>query len=257
MSDSSAKPQITVSIVSHGHGQMLWDLVQKLNCLESALQIVVTLNIPQSVPEKISEDIQIICNPEPIGFGANHNQAFKRCKTDFFAVINPDIDLIHDPFPELIQTLMNDRIGVVGPKVINIQGESEDSLRAFPLPINLLKRYLIPGYKENFFRQGNLIFPEWIAGMFMLFRAEDYQAVNGFDTNYFMYCEDADICTRLWFLKRGVAVNPFATVIHNAQRASRKSLRHLRWHTASLLRYALRYSQSYPNLSKSTDSIDK
>ncbi len=37
---------------------------------------------------------------------------------------------------------------------------------------------------------------EWVAGSFIAFKSSSYRKVQGFDENYFMYCEDIDICYR-------------------------------------------------------------
>ena len=250
MSISKSIKPVTLSIVSHGHGQMVWNLVKRLSQLDCISQIIVTLNIAELVPQSLPDGVIVIKNSAPMGFGANHNQAFKKCQTEFFGVINPDIELVADPFPELLKTLSDNRISVVGPRVVNINGENEDSLRKFPTPIGLFKRYLLAWGKEDaFIFYDNLIIPEWIAGMFMLFKTRDYQDICGFNTNYFMYCEDAEICTRLWQLGKWVAVNPKARVTHQARRASRSSLHHFYWHTASLIRYAVKYTARLPLIS--------
>ena len=242
MSENNKAAAITVSIVSHGHGQMVWGLAYKLSTLENVSKIIITLNIPELSPDDVPACVEIIHNNIPLGFGANHNQAFQRCKTNYFGVLNPDIDLIEDPFPELLKTISNPSVGVVGPKVIGQNGMQEDSLRQFPTPMRLLQRYFSPNKVDNYVVSDDTIFPEWIAGMFMLFKSVDYKGICGFDTRYFMYCEDADICTRLWLSGKLVAVNPNSTVIHEARRASRKSIQHFTWHIASLMRYAIAFT---------------
>ena len=39
-------------------------------------------------------------------------------------------------------------------------------------------------------------FTDWAAGSLLLFSADTYKKLNGFDEKYFMYCEDIDICYR-------------------------------------------------------------
>lgn len=229
--------KVTVSIVSHGHGDMVWRLVNQLNELPDISQIIVTLNIPEAIPDPLPERVQLIRNQVPLGFGANHNQAFASCESEAFCVLNPDIRLIGDPFPTLLKVLDDPRVGVVGPKVVNAEGVTEDSLRKFITPFNMVLRCVLSKRNDVFPAQGNLVFPEWIAGMFMLFRATEYRRLGGFDTDYFMYCEDADICTRVWSSNGAVVVASSVAVVHDARRASRRSVRHLSWHILSLVRY--------------------
>jgi len=247
MSSARVANFLTLSIVSHGHGKMVWNLVEQLSELENVSQIIVTLNITEQVPDQLPNCVEIIHNSSPQGFGKNHNQAFSRCVTKYFGVINPDISLITNPFPELIKTLDDERIGIAGPQAINIDGVPEDNLRWFPTPINLLRRYCIASHQENFLVYQNLVLPDWFAGMFMLFRASDFRHLNGFDEGYFMYCEDTDICTRLWLLGKCVAVNSNTHVIHQARRASRSSIRHFLWHINSLFRYWATYFGRLPS----------
>jgi GT2 family glycosyltransferase len=78
---------------------------------------------------------------------------------------------------------------------------------------------------------------EWAAGMFLLFNSEKFRSIGGFDTRYFMYLEDADICRRLNFAGFPTIVVPEITVIHDARRATGRSLQHFHWHLSSLLRF--------------------
>lgn len=38
---------------------------------------------------------------------------------------------------------------------------------------------------------------DWAAGSFLAIKAENFGKVGGFNTRYFMYCEDIDLCLRL------------------------------------------------------------
>ena len=77
---------------------------------------------------------------------------------------------------------------------------------------------------------------EWTNGAFMLFRSSVFRQLRGFDTRYFMYCEDVDICLRLQDLGFALDAAPEVTVGHHAAHASRRDLRHLGWHLGSLWR---------------------
>jgi GT2 family glycosyltransferase len=81
--------------------------------------------------------------------------------------------------------------------------------------------------------------PDWIAGMFMLFRSELFREVGGFDERYFLYYEDVDLCFRLRQHGYEVILVPDARAVHFAQRQSHRNLRYLLWHVRSLVRFLL------------------
>jgi GT2 family glycosyltransferase len=225
---------------------MLSPLVEILLQFPEIEKIIITLNISESVNFPADDRIQVIHNASPKGFGANHNQAFSFCNSQFFCVLNPDISFGENSFPQLLQSSL-DGIGLVTPIVQNLDGVIEDSIRKFPSPVSILRRRLF-GYQDGYnYAQGDANFyPEWVGGMCMLFKSSAYSGIGGFDEAYFMYVEDVDICTRLWKAGYKVLVCPSAVVFHDARRASRKNLQHLRWHISGLLRYFFRYLGRFP-----------
>lgn len=239
---------ITVSLVSHGHGKMVWQLVDQLVACPEVAQVIVTLNIPEALPDELDHKVLSVRNEVPKGFGANHNAAFALASGSFFCVINPDIELTEDPFAALLGALSDKATGLAAPLVVASDGVPEDSMRCFLTPWSMVKRVLGLASGAYPLRRGGYDFyPDWTAGMFMLFRSEAYAQVQGFDERYFMYCEDADICTRLWKSGYKVVGRLSTSAIHNAQRASRRSFKHLSWHVRSMARYFLRHSFSLPN----------
>jgi GT2 family glycosyltransferase len=73
--------------------------------------------------------------------------------------------------------------------------------------------------------------------MFLLFRSQAFRAVGGFDSRYFLYIEDVDICTRLRVAGWRLLQVSEAEVIHDARKQSHRSLKYTRWHLAGMLRY--------------------
>lgn len=243
---------VSISLVSHGHGDMVWKLVDKLVICPEVSEIIVTLNIPEISPVIFHNKVVLVKNDVPKGFGANHNAAFALAKSEFFCIINPDIQLTQNPFGALLVTLIDHRIGLVAPLVVGTSGLPEDSMRSFLTPWSMLKRvfgFSSGAYSHSLEQSGSYFEPDWVAGMFMLFLSEAYAKVGGFDERYFMYCEDADICTRLWKARYKVVGDLSVCVIHDAQRTSRKSFKYLSWHLRSMARYLWSHSFSLPNKS--------
>ncbi len=234
--------EICISVVSHDQAPLIRELFASLEESGAAQRISVVLTVNNferdlvAHPLGVSFPVHVITNRYQKGFGANHNAAFAFCRSAFFCVINPDIIFKHDPFPPLLALLNDSAIGAVTPTLINSDFEPQDNARQFPTPIRIIKRF-IGAEKRQTNNNDSLLFPDWIAGMFMLFRASVYRDIRGFDEFYFMYCEDADICIRMKRAGFKVALAGHITAIHNARRTSHRKVQHLRWHVSSLLRF--------------------
>lgn len=237
----AASVQITLSIVSHGQATLIRSLLADLAELpELNFEVVITINLPEDdSPYKGHPfPLRIIRNDTPKGFGANHNAAFHVSQSPYFAVVNPDIRLgMTDP-TSLLDGFTDPLTAVCAPLVINSLGEVEDSARRFPTMSRLILKALGWQTHVEYPIEDKPLAVDWVAGMFAVFRREAYLDVSGFDDQrYFMYYEDVDICYRL--NKRGwmVILLPAVRVIHDAQRASHRNARHMRWHATSLLRF--------------------
>jgi len=231
---------ITVSVVSHGQGRLVAALLEDLACCQDVSAVVLTQNIPEDdipCPTSLQPRLRVIRNERPSGFAANHNQAFRFCEAPLFAVLNPDIQLRYDPFPQLALALEMSGGGVIAPAVRNPSGDLEDSARHFPTPLRLLRKFMGLGEGRIASEGAAPQDVDWTAGMFLLFPASVFSELGGFDEGFFLYYEDVDICTRLWRSGRRVILHPGVTVIHAAQRASRRKLRYMKWHLFSMLRY--------------------
>ncbi|NLX17860.1 MAG: glycosyltransferase [Desulfobulbus sp.] len=246
---------IAVSVVSHGHGEMVANLVVSLLSFPEVCRILVTLNRPESLQLPGDERISVIHNALPKGFGANHNTAFSFCNEPFFCVVNPDIELRANPFPALLEASAKAASAVTAPMVLSPQGTVEDSFRRFPNLRRLIVRLF--GQADRSYASipidRGIFFPEWVAGMFMLFSSEDFAALNGFDEKFFLYYEDVDICVRAWKSGRKVAFCPEASVVHDARRSSHRDMRFLRWHLASMMRYFYKHWARLPEVLARTD----
>lgn len=249
---------ITVSIVSHNQAELVVHLLGDLarHCNGENLEVILTVNVPEAPVWTASDwpfPLRIVRNDRPQGFGANHNQAFGLRSgsggDDHLVVMNPDVRLLDNPFPVLIGGLQQLKGGVIASAVVSANGGQEDSIRRFPTLKSLILKALSLRDGRYVYQLGSPTFKaEWVAGMFMLFRAADFQAVGGFDEKFFMYYEDVDICTRLWKAGYSVLACPKAQVIHDARRTSRKSLRYMRWHVASMVRYFWKHWYRLPRI---------
>lgn len=232
--------RVSISIVSHRHGALLPGLLQDIERFCKDVEVLLTVNVPESLPFGESEfrfPLRILRSAAPRGFGANHNAAFRQANGNYFCVLNPDIRFDANPFPVLIEALARDQAGVVAPKIVNSQGQVENNARRFPTLSGVLRKALTGAQPHDYVIAGEPLHPDWVAGMFMLFRLEVFRGIGGFDERYFLYYEDVDLCLRLRRRGHAAMLEPRVVARHDARRASHRDARHLLWHARSLARF--------------------
>ena len=242
MSELKSSLLITVSIVSHGHGELVDELMLDIKkyCNTSILKIVLTNNIDDSyeLRHNAGLDVKYIRNEAPKGFGENHNQAFNLCDTQWFVILNPDIRLKDDVFTSLVNRYQGSDIALVAPVVLNQNEGIEDSVRTNVTFYSLLQRLmgnkkLVSGVSRV--ARGETSF-YWFAGMFLFVRSEEFRSIGGFDQKFFLYCEDYDLCARMYVNGFVMERDSELSVIHDARRDSHRSLKFLTWHITGFLK---------------------
>jgi GT2 family glycosyltransferase len=226
--------EFTASVVSHGQMRLVNTLIADLirNASPHMRRLVVTVNVPEPEPvctEGTPFEVLVLHNDRTRGFGANHNRAFQHCDTAWFAVLNPDLRLPTDALGALIASnLATD--GLLAPLILDAEGKPADAARRLPTPWQVAVRRL------SVQRNGPDPDFDWLAGMCLIVNSKAFRLLGGFDDRYFMYCEDIDLCLRMqlagWRTRHVTRIR----VTHDARRESHRSMRHLSWHIASLLR---------------------
>lgn len=224
---------VTVSIVSHEHDQLIAKLMAQLCEVNGGLiaHVVLTHNLrAEPVPTPAAGwpfKLTQVFNEEPAGFGTNHNRAFELCRSNFFCVLNPDIELCDSSvWPRLLQSLADPQVGCAYPSLLNADGTRQENEREVVTPMALVRRHLLKHPQRR---------ADWASAAFWLVPARAWRSIGGFDESYYMYCEDVDFCLRLqmagWKLARADT-----TAVHDAGWSSRRLGAYLVWHLSSLVR---------------------
>jgi N-acetylglucosaminyl-diphospho-decaprenol L-rhamnosyltransferase len=236
----------SLSVVSHCHKRYIAHLIDDLVSLgRSDFELILTLNLPEDLEidgATLPFSIKVINNPRPKGFAANHNAAFAVSSNDYFVILNPDIELIDDPFDVLSRLLSENTKSICAPSIVGASGALEDSARRFPTPLSLLKKVLgkifkFPASPETIPETADMLMPDWTAGMFIAVPRVIYEMLRGLDERYHMYYEDVDFCARARLAGYQVLVSKDAKVVHKAQRDSHRKIRYFVWHVSSAFRF--------------------
>lgn len=240
-------PKFSLSIVSHGHRELITALLADLTRIgRHDIEVILTWNLHQENnvidPATFTFPILSVVNDSPQGFAANHNAAFRHSSGEHFVLLNPDIRLSEDPFGVLQSILESRRDAICAPTILNTLNEVEDSARFFPSPLGLVKKAVA---KATGIRlrlapvpmRDTLLHPDWIAGMFLVIPRRIYAALGGLSERYFLYYEDVDFCARARLQGVDIIVTQEVAAIHDARRESHRNLRFLTWHFSSAVKF--------------------
>lgn len=175
--------------------------------------------------------VKVLLSKDNLGFGGGHNFVFDQIKSQYFVVMNPDIQGINTrDFDETINYLvMNPEVGLLVPKLVNPDGSVQltNKLQStvFDQAIRLLGGKFFKKRRLRFVQASNgytTVMPTKNAhGAFMIFRSSTFESIKGFDERYFLYMEDTDITMKVNSISQSVYY-PFFSVVHEWQQANRK-----------------------------------
>ena len=241
---------IFISVVSHGH----CELINELECLSELsedLIVVVKSNKPYDdfVELKKKPNFHWLDGDYWLGFGHNNNIVYNYSRkvlgmldSDYFIILNPDVIIKTDEILTLVEKMNFHSSRISGINLFKDSDKSiyDNSIRNFPGFSQFVQSFLGLGNCATL-DKSKLNTPshvDWAAGSFLAFKASHYSALDGFDENYFMYCEDIDICYRSYLLGERVLYFSEIKAIHLAKHANRNLLsKHFYWHVKSVIRF--------------------
>jgi GT2 family glycosyltransferase len=176
---------------------------------------------------------RLIQNRQNVGFARGVNQGLAATVAPAVLIMNPDCRLEPGAFGVLDAELQRDeRVAVVGPRILNPDGSVQGSARGDPDMLTGLfgrstaLRRALPNLavsKRNVVADAGSgsIEVDWVSGACMLARRSALERVHGFDERYFLYWEDADLCRRLRRDGYRIRYVPAATAVHRVGHSSR------------------------------------
>jgi nucleoside-diphosphate-sugar epimerase/GT2 family glycosyltransferase len=182
--------------------------------------------------------LRLLRAPENIGYGRGNNLVIADAQSDYHVVINPDLFVQPDAFLEALRFMITHKdVGLLSPAVFGEDGKRHYVckrhptllvmfLRSFsPLWLQSRLQFIVDEFEMRDCDYEKIIDPlEYPTGSFMFFRTKPLQAIGGFDPDFFLHYEDADIGRRMLSIARVVYV-PAVRVVHQWARDTHRSLR--------------------------------
>ena len=188
--------------------------------------------------------------PGNVGYARGANLGIAATDAPFVAVLNGDVELKPGVAAAMLAAFADDeRLGAVGPRVLNVDGSVYPSARSDPgLFVALAHAAFGLVWRTNpwtrRYRQLDVdpTLPravDWVSGAAVWLRRDALDDVGGWDERYFMYMEDVDLCLRLRRAGWRVKYVPSGEVVHvQGASTSQRPYRMIVEHHRSVWRFA-------------------
>jgi hypothetical protein len=249
------KLQLSISIVNTNNCNLLRD------CLNSIYQNTNQINFEIIVVDNASDDgsvemlqqefpsVRVVVNSSRQGYGYSHNRGILLAKGEFVLVFNEDMIVLPNALDKMLERIQKDlMIGALGCKLLNPDGSLQHSCFKFRslgqevFETFLPRSIIFPNSK----RRGKMYFwdhneereVDIVMGCCMLIPSRVLDEVGLFDTQFFVYSEEDDLCKRIKKQGYKVVFTPEAQIIHiGGQTSKGMSLRMSLVMTESKLKY--------------------
>jgi GT2 family glycosyltransferase/nucleoside-diphosphate-sugar epimerase len=241
---------VSVVILNYNAGDLLVVCVSA--ALAQAKQVVVVDNASTDTSLELLESccageprLRVVRNEKNLGFAAGCNVGIRYCDEQYVLFLNPDCVLSPNTLKRMLQTLdEKPDIGMVGGLLLSPDGtEQGGGRRAVPTPWrSFVRAFGLTGLARRWPRlfddfhlheqplPDKPISVEAISGALMLVRRVALEETGLWDEEYFLHCEDLDLCMR--FRKKGwnILFDPGAPAIHVHGTCSKSRPIFVEWH---------------------------
>ena len=226
------QPDLTVIVVSYNTCALTLACLRTLHeTTEAAFHTIVVDNASRDgSAEAIAAafpDVELIALEDNIGFAAANNLAATRAVGDWLLLLNPDTECHPGAVDRLLAfSRVHPGAGITGGRTVFPDGtlniascwqrstlwstfcRASGLAAAFP-GSNRLNPEAMGSWQRDSEREVDIV-----VGCFLMIRRDLWDRLGGFDTRYFMYGEEADLCLRARALGYRPRITPDAQIMH-------------------------------------------
>jgi N-acetylglucosaminyl-diphospho-decaprenol L-rhamnosyltransferase len=227
-------PRLACVVVTYRSERPLPMLLQSIRSHEPRAAVLVVDNASPEGAPALAEPVEVHTLAENRGYGAacNVGAAHVATSTDYLAFLNPDLALQGPTLALLIDEFeRRPHLGIATGPIVDVNNQRVPSAwgapsitRAFwaatgwrlPRLRSIVGRLLRSGASLSGASMGNepLEVDGHVLGGAMMVRRECFEQLGGFDERFFLYWEDADLCTRARKAGWAVMMLPTIPMIH-------------------------------------------
>jgi GT2 family glycosyltransferase len=231
------KYQVAIILINYNSGDYTLDCVNSIRAQTAgslSYQIVIVDN--NSTREEYGKielltkhaEIKLFRSRINVGFSGANMMGVQLADADYYYFLNNDCVLLNDCVSILHRFLENNQsVANASGEMINAEGKYECGFGYFPTislkfwGSGILKIFSPEKFPSRSQQIETPIPVDVVSGSAMFIRAAPFETIGGFDTNYFLYCEEEDIALRLRRAGHQTFVVPQAKYQHFANKSTK------------------------------------
>jgi N-acetylglucosaminyl-diphospho-decaprenol L-rhamnosyltransferase len=230
---ASSAPQISVSVVTYNNAQGLPVFLDALGHQEGvSWEAFFFDNGSHDATDELIRKAglgELFVSETNIGYGRAHNHNAARSRGNYLLILNPDLRFDSDLFASLLDDVKaRPELAFAGPRIL--EGPNR---RPFP------PRRFYPGEGMTALEIA------WLNGCCLLVKRTAFEKLGGFDTDYFLYQAEADLCLRA--RRAGYRLGYVGNaVVYHGQRESQRDLSEYEYSRRIFEGSAVFWNKHYP-----------
>ncbi len=214
-------------IVAYNSARTLRACVEPLAAIDDVRVLVVDNCSPDDTAAPLAGlEVELVRATRNGGFSAGCNLGIAHGEAPYVLLLNPDARMSADALGALVAVLdTNPGTAIAGPRIVEDDGSLAPSQRRFPRARSTFAQALFlhriwpnASWTDELVRDPAAYeapgTPDWVSGACMLIRRDALDPLGGMDEDFFLYCEDTDVCARVRDAGWDVRFEPRATVHH-------------------------------------------
>lgn len=265
-SSNTDKIEVSVIIVNWNSGNYLKKAVDSLykNTKNLNFELIVIDNNSNICDESYNYIIKelsqynnanIILNEKNLGFAKGNNIGIEIAKGKNILLLNPDTELKANTLKILFDYIeKNPNVGIVGPKVLNSDGNFQNScLRGKPFPLDVFwdlsgvskifdKNEFLNKFSLHHLNKNEIHKISGLSGCCLMISRQLLNSIGKLDERFFLYFEETDFCWRAVLHGWDVVYNPNAVIVHQKGVTTRKKIFLANYYfIESMIKFAIKY----------------
>ena len=169
------------------------------------------------------------------GYGTAANEGARLAQGEIVGFLNPDVEWLSPLLGGVRDFYRLNGSGVLGLSLCDESGERERFAGGkAPSLLEIVKNKLWP---QRFRADSDVVVYDWVSGGAIFLKKSDFESLQGFDEQFFLYFEDADLCVRAKMRGISIALDPSLQLKHKGGKSFRTVSEQKKHYYASQVRY--------------------